>query len=387
MDQAHEHPAETSRRFRGYLESSVEARISADGCGTIVHVNKRAESLFGYSADQLIGQPATLLMPRRYHELHRRELERFRARGQHRLVGQTVETTALRRDGSELPVELSLASWTGPHDEVLFFANVRDITERKRADEERQRLLDELQELSSARERLLEDVAHELRGPLTSLALTIGMYQDLSRDQLDDLMTHANRAVARLQGMVDDMLDARSIQAGLFQVHALPVPWAELAAAAIEAVQPLLDNAKQRVECSQPAPDLTVLADRSHAVRAIFNLLGNASKYSPTGGLIRLTAEVHDGEVRTSVADRGPGVALEHQARLFERFYRGAHKRQHPGVGLGLAIVKGIAEAHGGSVGVSSQPGCGSTFWFTLPLVKRRRRRGRQRAASVQSPT
>ncbi len=360
--------ADTSNRFQSFSESSVEARISADAGGIIVYVNKRAETLFGYAADELIGQPITLIVPERFREAHTRAVQGFADADEHPLLGRTVELMALRRDGSEFPVEVALASWTS-EGSTFFFANIRDITERKRAEDERLQLLAELQELSNARERLLDDLAHELRGPLTSLGLTIDMYKDLTPEQLDDLMMRASRAVAHLQSLVDDMLDSRSIQAGLFQVDQEPVPWPELAAAAVEAAQPLLETARQRVE-SQPDKTVVVMADRSQVVRAIYNLLSNASKYSPTGSTIELRAHRAGPEVRIEVADQGPGIPVEHQARLFERFYRVASNRQMPGVGLGLAIVKGIVDGHRGQVGVDSEPGKGSTFWFTLPLAE-----------------
>ena len=356
-------------RFWDFAESSLEARISADGNGIIIHVNKRAEMLFGYAAEELIGQPLTVLMPERYRAAHRQGLERFRNERGHRYIGQTVELTALRRDGGEFPVEVALASWTSSANDIFFFANMRDITERKAAEEERQRLLAELQELSSARERLLEDVAHELRGPLTSLGLTIALAEDLTKAELEDLMGQAGRAVNYLQQLVDDMLDARVIQAGLFEVRSRPLPLDQLTAAAIDQVRPALVAASQHLECDLPSHPVQVLADPRHATRALVNLLGNASKYSPRGETICLRVEHHDGQMRLSVIDRGPGIPVEQQPRLFERFYRGPSGRQRPGVGLGLAIVKGIAEAHGGAVGVDSVPGQGSTFWFSLPLA------------------
>lgn len=356
-------------RFWDFAESSLEARISADGNGIIIHVNKRAEMLFGYAAEELIGQPLTVLMPERYRAAHRQGLERFRNERGHRYIGQTVELTALRRDGGEFPVEVALASWTSSANDIFFFANMRDITERKAAEEERQRLLAELQELSSARERLLEDVAHELRGPLTSLGLTIALAEDLTKAELEDLMGQAGRAVNYLQQLVDDMLDARVIQAGLFEVRSRPLPLDQLTAAAIDQVRPALVAASQHLECDLPSHPVQVLADPRHATRALVNLLGNASKYSPRGETICLRVERHDGQMRLSVMDRGPGIPVEQQPRLFERFYRGPSGRQRPGVGLGLAIVKGIAEAHGGAVGVDSVPGQGSTFWFSLPLA------------------
>jgi signal transduction histidine kinase len=194
------------------------------------------------------------------------------------------------------------------------------------------------------------------------------MYKDLTPEQLDDLMTRASRAVAHLQGLVDDMLDSRSIHAGLFHVDLEPVPWNELAGAAVEAAQPLLDTARQRVEWC-PDGNLVLSADRSQVVRAIYNLLSNASKYSPTGSTVEMRAVVMGNQARVEVADHGSGIPPEHQARLFERFFRVTSHRQMPGVGLGLAIVKGIVEGHGGTVGVSSELGQGSTFWFTLPLA------------------
>ncbi|HLG74550.1 MAG TPA: PAS domain-containing sensor histidine kinase [Chloroflexota bacterium] len=360
--------------FQPFPDTAMEARISADSNGLIVHVNQRAESLFGYSADELIGRPVTMLMPERFREAHMRGLERYRAAGHGRLMGQVVELTALRRDGVEFPVEAAFASWSSGDGETLFFGTLRDITERKQAEEERQRLLAELQELSSARERLLEDVAHELRGPLTSLALTIDLYRDLSAEELDDLMSRAERAVAHLQELVDDMLDSRTIQAGLFQVELRPVSWKELAAKAVEAVEPQLENARQTIQCRAPERDVIVMADRPHSTRAIVNLLSNASKYSPPGSEIVLAAEPEEEHLKVCVIDKGPGIPADKQKRLFERFYRITQDRQTPGVGLGLAIVKGIAEAHGGSVGVCSELGQGSTFWLTLPLAATKRR-------------
>jgi two-component system phosphate regulon sensor histidine kinase PhoR len=374
-------PAEASGRFLAFPDSAMEARISADGDGLIVHANKRAESMFGYTTDELLGQPLAMLMPERFREAHHQGLARFRQEGQSSWVGRTVELIALRRDGQEFPVELALASWGGGGSGVLFFGNLRDITVRKQAEEEHQRLLAELRNLSTARERLLEDVAHELRGPLTSLGLTIDMRRELEPDQMEDLMTRAGRAVARLQRLVDDMLDARSIQEGRFQVAPRRINAGELLAAAVEEAEPVVENAGQRLECSSSAARVAVLADRPHAVRAILNLLSNASKYTPSGGTIRLTTELAGAELRIAVLDRGPGVPIAQQEHLFERFYRAPSHRQRPGVGLGLAIVKGVAEAHGGSVGVDSQPGQGSCFWFSLPLASPPRRSGRSRSS------
>jgi len=359
---------EAGVRFQTFAESSMEARISADRDGRIIYVNKRSEALFGYTADELLGQPLTVLIPERFRELHDRGVERFETAEEHPFLGQTVELTALRRDGLEFPIELSLASWsTGG--ERFFFGNIRDITERKRAEEERQRLLGQLRELTDARERLLLDLAHDLRVPLVSLELVTSLYRELEPAKLDEAMTQARRMLSHLQGLVDDMLNASSIEAGQLDVEPKPVPLREVVDAALEAAGPLFESANQHVRCSLPREPLMVLADRKHIVRALFNLLSNASKYSHGGSAILLRARAAGNEARIQVIDHGHGIAPEHQSRVFERFFRANPERRRPGVGLGLAIVKGIAEAHGGRVGVDSTPGKGSCFWLSLPLT------------------
>jgi signal transduction histidine kinase len=122
----------------------------------------------------------------------------------------------------------------------------------------------------------------------------------------------------------------------------------------------------QRVEQDLADARLVVLADRRFVRQLLSNLLSNASKYSPEGELSRIRAERSNGHVWVAVEDRGPGIPPEHQAGLFERFYRLRPGDQQPGIGLGLAIAKGIVEAHGGSIGVDSEVGAGTCVWFTL---------------------
>jgi signal transduction histidine kinase len=113
-----------------------------------------------------------------------------------------------------------------------------------------------------------------------------------------------------------------------------------------------------------------VLANRPYTRQVLTHLLRNASKYSPAGEPIRVRAERTGGHVRVTVEDRGPGIAAEQQAGLFERFYRVRAGYDEPGIGLGLAIAKGIIEAHGGSIGIESQIGVGTSVWFTLPEAR-----------------
>ncbi len=364
-------PLPPGARFIPFAEEVTQARVSVNSEGTIVHVNKRAESLFGYPADRLIGQPVTMLMPERFRDAHRTGFERFRDTRQGQLVGSSSEMVAVRSDGTEFAIELSLGSWTSPDDELFVFATIRDISEQKRAEAERQALLNELRELSQAREQLLEDVAHELRGPLTSLGLIASLYTDLDSSELPKLMEQAARAISQIQTLVDDMLDARNIEAGRFVIHREDVDARQIIDEAIELIQPQIAAAGQQIRRVLPRGRLPIVADRKHLVRALLNLLSNGSKYSPNGEVIEVKAELAGEGLRISVKDHGPGIPEDARREVFQRFYRAHSGRQRPGVGLGLAIVKGIVEAHQGEVGITSRVGQGSEFWFTLPSSPR----------------
>jgi two-component system phosphate regulon sensor histidine kinase PhoR len=225
-------------------------------------------------------------------------------------------------------------------------------------------------ELNRLREQLLYSVAHELRGPLAVLDSALEILDtelgDLSAGELDRLIRSATRSATRLRGLMDDLLNAGSIQTGRFLIHPRPVALSAIMAEAIEAAEPLVRERRVSIERSLPASALTVRADPGHASRVLLNLLSNAIKYSPAGGCVRVTAEPAGEMARIAVQDRGPGIPSEQQAHLFERFYRVRSRAETPGIGLGLAIAKGIVEAHGGTIGVESEPGRGTTVWFTL---------------------
>lgn len=227
-------------------------------------------------------------------------------------------------------------------------------------------------ELSRQREELLHDVAHELRGPISVLdnALTIAAdgSADMTAAELDGILSSARRMAKRLEDLVGDMLSAGSIQAGKFTVHPRPMSLGELVDNAMENMYPRTALTGQRIVCQLPETNAVVLADPVYAVRVLTNLLSNASKYSQAGATIELRTELLGYDVKISIVDHGMGIPLEQQASIFERYYRASGNREQPGVGLGLAIAKAVVEAHSGTIGMSSQPGAGSTFWFTLPL-------------------
>ncbi|MBV9597752.1 MAG: PAS domain-containing sensor histidine kinase [Chloroflexi bacterium] len=230
-------------------------------------------------------------------------------------------------------------------------------------------------ELNRLREQLLYSVAHELRSPLMVLDNALEIletdYLHLTAHDFDQVLGKARRTALRMRTLMEDLLSAGSIQSGHFVVVPRRTELDSIVMDAMEIVSPAIEGRGQRVELELPEERMPVLADQRYAQQVLTNLLANASKYSPEHSVIRLTAVPDASVVRISVIDQGSGIAPEQQAGLFERFYRVRSGTDIPGVGLGLAIAKGIVDAHGGTIGIQSEPGCGTTVWFTLPRDSR----------------
>lgn len=230
-------------------------------------------------------------------------------------------------------------------------------------------------EVNRLREQLLYSVAHELRSPLmvldNALEILDSDYARLTAEEFAHVLGTARRAARRMRTLMEDLLSAGSIQSGHFVVVPHPTRLDAIVTDALEIVNPSIEARGQRVELELPEEDATVMADARYAPHVLSNLLANASKYSPGQSEIRLVAVPEASMVRISVVDQGQGIPPEEQAGLFERFYRVRAASNVPGVGLGLAIAKGIVDAHGGSIGIDSQVGSGTSVWFTLPSAAR----------------
>jgi NtrC-family two-component system sensor histidine kinase KinB len=231
----------------------------------------------------------------------------------------------------------------------------------------------ELATASRLREQLLYSVAHELRQPLTVLDNTLDIlsreYVSLSAQEFDTLIASSRRTVHRLRSLMEQLLNAGTIESGRFVPQLRAISLRPIVDDAVEAARDEIEGREQHVDVDV-GDDTAVMADARYAQQVLANLLANASKYGPRKERIDVRA-VRDGRVvRVSVTDHGPGIPAEKQADLFERFYRVASNSAEPGVGLGLAIAKGIVEAHGGHIGVVSEMGTGTTVWFTLRLAE-----------------
>ena len=230
---------------------------------------------------------------------------------------------------------------------------------------------EQLRRLEELRDNLVHMIVHDLRSPLTGisgfldLALALGK-ETLTEDGLDYLQT-AKRSTTAVIDMVSAVLDVSKMEAGEMKLHLVECDLVRIAADLMSGMQSLKEAREMSLD-APPAP-VTVVADKDLILRVIQNLLGNALKFTPPDGWIRLGIEPDENRVCVRVRDNGPGVPPEYQERIFEKFgqVEARANRQKHSTGLGLTFCKLAVEAHGGSVGVESEVDKGSTFWFVLP--------------------
>jgi signal transduction histidine kinase len=221
-----------------------------------------------------------------------------------------------------------------------------------------------------ARDDVLGIVAHDLRSPLNSIVLGIQALRRRGRgvpnapgaEALDRLLSSAQR----MGRLIEDLLDVARLEAGQLSISPSPQPTEGLLREAVEAARPQAGLVHLLLD--EPGALPPVLADRDRLLQVFSNLLGNALKFTPPGGEVRAGARLEGEAVCFYVRDTGPGIAPEALAHIFDRFWQ-ADRRDRRGAGLGLSIARGLVEAHGGRLRVESEPGRGSTFFFTVPVA------------------
>jgi len=267
--------------------------------------------------------------------------------------------TAQAISASDLALRIG---YQGPADEVGRLATTFD------------HMLDRLQSAFERERRFTADASHELRTPLTTLKGRIGVTLDRPRTRgaYEDTLRSLEQEVDRLIRLSNDLLLLARLDQGQLRGKPVPVDLSDVLETVVGQMQPLADE-KDVTLSSEIPQGLLVDGDWDHLIRLFLNLLDNAVKYTPRAGRVTVQAEGHDTEVCVSISDTGPGIAPEHMAHLFERFYRveTARSRDTGGAGLGLAVAYEIARWHGGVLEVQSKPGEGTTFQVRLPVPPR----------------
>jgi PAS domain S-box-containing protein len=512
-------------KFSGILAIAADAIISVDESQRIVHFNHGAEEIFGYRADEAIGQHLDVLLPTRTRAAHEAHMGKF-ATGADiaRRMGERREIFGLRRNGEEFPAEASISKLKTPAG-TLFTVVLRDVTERKRAEEDERflsaasaelgksldleqtlraaadlpvphiadaslidlligddvyrrmastrqhvdlspalnalaayplmidspspiidvvrrgrtevvstvddawleaneefavipewrrlgassilivpltagartfgaltlinvdgrpfshdralanaRLYGIAQRANRARDEVLGVVSHDLRNPISAIAMCArALEQTAPGDEArrKDLLVTIRESTEWINRLIQDLLDVAVIESGKLSLELREQEPSQLALQARHMFEVEAGGHNIRLDANVATNLPLVVADGARIVQALGNLLRNAIKFTPNGGRIAIAVNDRGGRVEFSVKDSGPGIALENQARLFDRYWQSSNGARARGTGLGLSIAKGIVDAHGGEIWVQSTPGDGSTFTFAIPATVR----------------
>lgn len=360
-------------RLRAVTETASDAIISADRDGDIRYFNPGAERTFGHGAQDVIGQPLTMLMPERFRSAHDGGMQRYlRTRIGH-VIGRTVELVGLRKDGSEFPIELGLASWE-VDGEMFFTAIVRDITLRAEAEHQIQELnrrlrVDnaELEAVNKELEAFSYSVSHDLRAPLRAIdGFSQALVEDAGPLLQPEHHAHLNRvrqAAQRMGLLIDDLIKLARVSRADAKFEDV-----DLSEIARTLAADLQDGAPDRLVEFEIAPDLHARSDPRLMQVALDNLLNNSWKFTAPRSPARIEVgrTIKDGKPAFFVRDNGVGFDMNYAGKMFGAFQRFHDAREFSGTGIGLATVQRIVHKHGGRVWADSQPGEGATFYFTL---------------------
>jgi len=354
---------EVNARLAAIVASSDDAIISKSLDGVITSWNRGAERLFGYTAEEAIGQPVTMLIPPERFNEEPTILGRIRR-------GEPIdhyETVRRRKDGELVDISLSVSPIVNCEGVVVGASKIaRDITERKRA-------VEALRETDRRKNEFLATLAHELRNPLAPIRNSLNVLRLSGPNAIvvAEVQEVMERQVNHMVRLVDDLLEISRINTGKIDLRPEPVELASVVRNAVETSRPLIDTGRHELTTTLPATPLTVDGDPVRLSQVVANLLNNAAKYTPAGGRITLTVRREGSEAAISVRDTGIGIAPTMLRRVFEMFTQVDRERQHAqgGLGIGLALASLLVGLHGGRIEARSEgEGRGSEFVVWLPL-------------------
>jgi PAS domain S-box-containing protein len=346
---------EKTAKLESIIDTAADGIIALDDYNSILSFNKAAERLFKISSAQAVGKNLSdFLLP----EGDSGSLRASRTRMIALSGSGTIQLRGQRSDGTIFPIEAAM-SHVKLAGSAISTCIIRDITERK--------------EVEGRVREFYSTVSHELRTPLTSIRGALGLMEGglagILAPKAAQLVKVARTESDRLIRLINDILDIQKIEADKLRLKLKEVEAEKLVAAAADAITGMALESNVAIKCNMNGAG-KIVCDEDRIFQVLTNLVANAVKYSAEGSQVVVSLETSDpNSIKFSVTDTGPGIAPEQVHKLFGRFQQldASDARQRAGTGLGLAITKAIVEQHGGTIGVESKVGKGSTFWFQLP--------------------
>jgi PAS domain S-box-containing protein len=375
---------QAERRFRELLDAAPDGIIEVDREGRILTLNAVMEKMFGYGREELLGQPVEVLVPESIRMTHTGHRAHYWNNPVTRPMGSGLSLYGRRKDGSTFPVEISLSPVISD-DGFCVTAIIRDITERKQSEERLQALQKqytselelrnrEIEQANRLKSEFLANMSHELRTPLHTV---IGFAELLAEETKGPLnpsqkrfINHIHKDAQHLLALINEILDISKIEAGKLQLNWEALDISAVLEDALSSIRPQGAAKSMEIETNIPVP-VSVNGDRMRVKQILYNLLSNAVKFTREGGHVQVDVIRSDGFAQVSVSDTGIGIPAAEHDSIFDKFHQvgATSSGMREGTGLGLPITKRLVEEHGGRIWLQSEPGKGSRFTFTLPLM------------------
>ena len=358
------------------VTGALDAIIIIDSDGNIISFNPAAETIFGYDRDSVIGRNmGDLIVPVQYRDSHKEGMRRYIETGIGPVLNKRLELSALNSSGEEFDVELTITV-TESGGSKIFIGYLRDITERKMAAEELVKAKERAEIASKAKSSFLAMMSHEIRTPLNGVIGILGMLKDSGLTPEQEKLLRTGRQSSRsLLGLINDILDFSKLEAGKLKLQSVSFSAEELIKSVYSLIGPQAKSKALDVSCNiGPEVPSVLIGDPDRLRQVLLNLAWNAVKFT-SAGFIKLNLELADGTsepptYRFSVIDSGAGVPVDKQEDIFAEFETldSGYSRRFGGTGLGLAICSSLVSAMDGRIGVESEEGRGSNFWFEVAL-------------------
>lgn len=351
-----------------------DAIICVDESQVICFFNNGASRMFGYSAEAILGSPLSVLLPARFHKAHAGHVRMFgSSESESRPMGDRSLICGVRSDGDEFAAEAAIAR-VATDTGTIFAVVMRDITEQRQNETIVKRALADAETAIRDRDDLLGLVSHDLRNPVNAVKmLAAAMLRIPASAEATHLPVAASehasvmlQAATQMDALIQDLLDVTRLERGQLRLVQRPCAIGPLLATTADVLAPLANSRgvflETEIEAGLPHVDI----DPDRIAQVLSNLVGNAVKFTPDGGQVRLRAVRHVGGLLVTVQDTGAGIAADELPFVFDRFWQ-SRRTDRSGAGLGLAIARGIARAHGGTLTLESEVGRGTAAHLVLP--------------------
>jgi len=360
---------------KSIVDTFSDGIIVFDEYGIIESLNLAGEHIFGYSNDELVGQHVRMLLPDSYRDRYEAYLDRYRNIRQTKISGARLQVEGLRKDGSKIPLEL-VTGLIRHDDKSIFAGTVRDMTSRYEYEQALKMSKDAAEEGNRVKTEFIATMSHELRTPMNAIMGAINLLEDdgISEEQLQYIQM-AKKAADDLLAMLDNILDFPGLETANTQLDIVEIDIRHMIDSLINSHLPSIKD-KDLVLKSLVENNVAnqYRGDATRIRKVISHLLNNAIKFTPSGEIeLNVSIAEHDKDrthIRFEVIDTGIGIDTQDYSRIFDLFTQvdSSSTRVYGGIGIGLAICKRKVEMLGGQIGVISEPGRGSTFWFNIEL-------------------